>query len=121
MSWTIERVTTLTDMWRAGHSARTIANHLGGVTRSAVLGKRYRLHLQRGSPRSRPVVFVPEPVIPVQEFRGVVVNPPGPGRCVDCGRTVQPGRSRCAEHLALRIQLTRPNRRAGEWAGLGLA
>lgn len=45
MSWTDERIETLTRMWSAGQSASQIAKELGGVTRNAVIGKVHRLGL----------------------------------------------------------------------------
>ncbi len=51
MSWTDERITTLTKMWEAGATAGKIAEELGGVTRNAVIGKAHRLGLKaRPSP-----------------------------------------------------------------------
>jgi len=52
MSWTDERVETLTKMWKDGNSAAEIAKELGGVTRNAVIGKAHRLGL---SGRSSPI------------------------------------------------------------------
>lgn len=51
MSWTDERVATLTKLWAEGLSASTIAAELGGVTRNAVIGKVHRLGL---SGRAKP-------------------------------------------------------------------
>jgi len=45
MSWTDDRVATLTKMWGEGQSASQIAKELGGVTRNAVIGKVHRLGL----------------------------------------------------------------------------
>jgi len=45
MSWTDERVATLSKMWGEGQSASQIAKELGGVTRNAVIGKVHRLGL----------------------------------------------------------------------------
>lgn len=45
MSWTDERVATLTKLWADGLSASQIAGELGGVTRNAVIGKVHRLGL----------------------------------------------------------------------------
>ncbi len=45
MSWTDERVETLTRMWADGASASQIAKELGQVTRNAVIGKVHRLGL----------------------------------------------------------------------------
>lgn len=43
--WTDERVARLTELWNAGRSGTEIALDLGGVTRSAVIGKVHRLGL----------------------------------------------------------------------------
>ena len=51
MSWTDERIATLSKMWEAGQTASQIAEALGGVSRNAVIGKAHRLGLQsRPSP-----------------------------------------------------------------------
>jgi GcrA cell cycle regulator len=51
MSWTDERIETLTKMWEGGSTASQIAEELGGVTRNAVIGKAHRLGLKaRPSP-----------------------------------------------------------------------
>jgi len=44
-SWTPERVALLRGLWSAGKAATAIAARLGGMSRSAVLGKVYRLRL----------------------------------------------------------------------------
>src|SRR5689334_6188799 len=43
--WTQTRIAELKRLWRAGATATAIGNALGGVTRSAVLGKVFRLRL----------------------------------------------------------------------------
>lgn len=43
--WTDERMQTLVTLWEAGQSAAVIAKALGGVSRSAVIGKAHRLRL----------------------------------------------------------------------------
>ena len=43
--WTKERITTLERLWAQGQPAGTIAKALGGISRSAVLGKIFRLRL----------------------------------------------------------------------------
>ena len=53
MSWTEQRMESLTEMWGAGHSAGTIARHLGGVTRNAVIGKVHRMGLPRRKTATR--------------------------------------------------------------------
>jgi GcrA cell cycle regulator len=51
MSWTDERISTLTKMWEGGATASQIADELGGVSRNAVIGKAHRLGLKaRPSP-----------------------------------------------------------------------
>ena len=51
MSWTDERIATLTKMWEGGSTASQIAELLGGVSRNAVIGKAHRLGLKsRPSP-----------------------------------------------------------------------
>ena len=45
IGWTIRRVELLTELWAEGLSASLIADKLGGITRSAVLGKVFRLGL----------------------------------------------------------------------------
>jgi GcrA cell cycle regulator len=51
MSWTEERINTLTRMWEGGSTASQIADELGGVSRNAVIGKAHRLGLKaRPSP-----------------------------------------------------------------------
>ena len=43
MEWNDERIEALTKMWREGLSASQVARQLGGVSRSAVIGKVHRL------------------------------------------------------------------------------
>ena len=51
MSWTDERIETLTKMWEGGSTASQIAEQLGEVSRNAVIGKAHRLGLKaRPSP-----------------------------------------------------------------------
>ena len=51
MSWTDERIATLTKMWESGATASQIADELGAVSRNAVIGKAHRLGLKsRPSP-----------------------------------------------------------------------
>lgn len=110
MQWTPERVEILSRLWAEGLSARQIAEKLGGgVTRNAVIGKAHRLNLQRGAPQPEYVPEPPPPIIEEPKF-----DPPPdmkPWMCrwpTDdagrhglhiCGKTVQPGRPYCAEHI----------------------
>jgi len=45
MSWTVEKVDKLKQLWGKGNTASQIASIIGGVTRNAVIGKAYRLNL----------------------------------------------------------------------------
>jgi GcrA cell cycle regulator len=54
MEWNDTRIAELTRMWRAGQSASQVARQLGGVTRSAVIGKVHRLGIAGRSCPSRP-------------------------------------------------------------------
>ena len=45
MSWTLEKVGKLKQLWGKGNTAAQIASIIGGVTRNAVIGKAYRLNL----------------------------------------------------------------------------
>ena len=44
MTWTEQKIQMLKDMW-GHHSASEIAEHIGGLTRNAVIGKAHRLKL----------------------------------------------------------------------------
>ena len=44
MTWTDQKIQMLKDMW-GHHSASEIADHIGGLTRNAVIGKAHRLKL----------------------------------------------------------------------------
>ncbi len=114
MEWTHERVEILTRLWAEGFSARQIAEKLGGITRNAVIGKAHRLNLSRGVERG---VVVPEPVEPPPPLRIEPVPEPradfknwmcrwptndaGRFGLFICGKTCQPGRHYCAEHLTM--------------------
>jgi len=56
--WTDERIESLKRMWMEGKSSGQIAQALGGLTRSAVMGKVYRLKLPK---RVSPGAHVPKP------------------------------------------------------------
>jgi transposase len=52
--WTAERVTMLERLLASGASASAIAAQLGGVSRSAVLGKIYKLRRRAAEPDAAP-------------------------------------------------------------------
>jgi len=54
VEWNEERIEALTRMWREGLSASQVARQLGGVSRSAVIGKVHRLGIAGRDPPSRP-------------------------------------------------------------------
>jgi GcrA cell cycle regulator len=54
MDWNDERIEALTKMWREGLSASQVARQLGGVSRSAVIGKVHRLGIAGREAPSRP-------------------------------------------------------------------
>ena len=54
MGWNDARIAELTKKWQAGFSASQVARHLGGVTRSAVIGKIHRLGISGRAGPSRP-------------------------------------------------------------------
>ncbi len=111
MQWAPERVQMLTRLWAEGLSARQIANKLGAVTRNAVIGKAHRLSLQRGTaPREPEPAPAPQPPEErLAEWQPEIKNWMCRWRTDEagrfglhiCGKTVQPGRHYCAEHLTM--------------------
>jgi len=77
MSWTEERINTLTRMWENGATASQIADELGGVSRNAVIGKAHRLGLKaRPSPvkanEAKPAAPAPKATTPTIAAKPVV-------------------------------------------------
>ena len=58
--WTDERVETLKRLWKKGITAQSIAQRLGGVSRSAVLGKVFRLRLDAAGAAALPCKEKPD-------------------------------------------------------------
>jgi len=56
--WTNEQVGLLTKLWADGYSASLIGLQIG-YTRNAVLGKVFRLGLEKRAERIRPVIYKP--------------------------------------------------------------
>ena len=54
MEWNDERIAALTRLWGDGYSAAQVARELGGVSRSAVIGKIHRLGIAGRKAPSRP-------------------------------------------------------------------
>ena len=45
MSWTVEKISKLKELWGKGSTASQIAEIIGGISRNAVIGKAHRLKL----------------------------------------------------------------------------
>ena len=83
MSWTDERIATLTKMWESGATASQIADELGGVSRNAVIGKAHRLGLKaRPSPvkpnEEKETARAPDPVPAAKAKPKLKIPPPAP-------------------------------------------
>jgi GcrA cell cycle regulator len=81
MSWTDERIATLTKMWESGATASQIADELGGVSRNAVIGKAHRLGLKARPSPVKANEPKPEPRAKGAETKGAAKAPaarPGP-------------------------------------------
>ena len=85
--WSDERVLRLIELWRAGHSARSIANQLKGFAhcndggRSAVIGKVHRLRLPERATTVRTVSRAKRSTMPKPRSRERVnygINTRGP-------------------------------------------
>jgi GcrA cell cycle regulator len=61
MDWNEERIEALARLWREGLSASQVARQLGGVSRSAVIGKVHRLGIAGRDAPSRPQTLVGRP------------------------------------------------------------
>jgi GcrA cell cycle regulator len=61
MDWNDERIEALAKLWREGLSASQVARQLGGISRSAVIGKVHRLGIAGRDAPSRPNALVGRP------------------------------------------------------------
>ena len=77
MSWTDERIATLTKMWESGATASQIADELGGVSRNAVIGKAHRLGLKARPSPVKANEPKPEPRAKGAEAKGAAKAPAG--------------------------------------------
>ncbi len=82
--WTKERVAMLKTLWAGGATAQAIAAQLGGLTRSAVLGKVFRLRLGALAPPLVPAQRAKaagsmQPALP-SETAAASARPPAPAR-----------------------------------------
>jgi GcrA cell cycle regulator len=72
MEWNEERIEALAKMWREGLSASQVARQLGGVTRSAVIGKVHRLGIAGRDTPTRPNVLGGRPSTRIRASAGGV-------------------------------------------------
>lgn len=120
-AWTDDRIDRLKILWLEGRTADVISRDLGcGISRSAVLGKVYRLGLSAGRSTRIPKVSAPKARTPVRTAKSApnrATTPPAPplapyrgtrtilsvGR-TDCrwplGDPLQPGFSLCGGPVA---------------------
>ena len=106
--WTPDYTDTLRAMWADGRSMRQIGDSIG-TTRSAVASKISRLGLQHQHQNGyEPPAPLPNPPPEIPAPKPPVIWKPN-GGCSElrpdgnkCGRTTQPGRPACAEHLTER-------------------
>jgi GcrA cell cycle regulator len=86
--WTDERVETLQRLWAAGETAQSVAERLGGISRSAVMGKIFRLR---------------------RDVEPAPVAVPGPGDVADDS---QPPARRRERRQQSAVEVSRPRRQA---------
>ena len=78
MDWNDERIEALTKMWREGLSASQVARQLGGVSRSAVIGKVHRLGIAGRDTPARPNLMGGRPATRIRAAAGGVRREPTP-------------------------------------------
>lgn len=99
MDWTETRVERLRSLWSEGLSASQIADHLGGVTRNAVIGKAHRLGLSsRPSPIKR---TLPMMAVLGERMCQWPIGNPGETGFHFCGRPAETGRPYCQGHCSM--------------------
>ena len=81
-AWTDDRVGRLKTLWLEGRSAAQIARDLDhGLTRSAILGKVYRLGLSTARPPSSRSAGLAAPPVARRPWPARPAPPPGPTSC----------------------------------------
>ena len=78
MDWSDERIEALTKLWREGLSASQVARQLGGISRSAVIGKVHRLGIAGRDAPSRPHALVGRPASRPRASAGGTRRPAAP-------------------------------------------
>ena len=138
--WTVERVEQITRFWNEGKSASEIADLMGEVSRSAVIGKAHRLGLSaRPDPikyqqvyarirhgkreiitenRAAIIAFEVARVVASEQPLGTNTErtcewPFGTGPYTYCGAKRVPGRPYCGEHCAKAYKKLPPRVRKG--------
>ena len=118
MSWTEDRIASLTSLWGEGKSASEIATFLGSVTRNAVIGKVHRLGLDgrpspiKGPMRARVKRADPARTGFLSRTERMCKWPIGDPRLPDfhfCSEHATVGLPYCSEHAALAYQPARRN------------
>jgi GcrA cell cycle regulator len=109
--WTAERVETLKLLWAGGATAQAIAAQLGGVSRSAIMGKVFRLRLERAGSAPKPASATrprDEPgksllQLTKQSCRWPIGEPGAPDFhfCGAPGADLERGMPYCADHARL--------------------
>jgi GcrA cell cycle regulator len=101
MEWNEERIEALTRMWREGLSASQVARQLGGVTRSAVIGKVHRLGISGREPPTRPNALGGRPSNRIRATAS-----PGGVRRVPAARVAGPGAPRAQPRAPFEVAAT---------------
>ncbi len=113
MEWNEEHVTTLTRLWRDGYSASQVARQLGGVSRSAVIGKVHRLGLTGRSAPSRP--HAPGGRLPTRAKASARASAGGVGRTTHAARAETPAAPQGPFDVAPTASLLTLTRHACRW------
>ena len=92
--WTDDRTELLKKLWANGLSATQIATKIGEVTRSAVLGKVWRMGLESRGPASRIRKARPRNCIPVHSLTSIDRRTPKPGTHARPARRTTPWQAR---------------------------
>jgi GcrA cell cycle regulator len=100
MEWTDERIEALTKMWREGLSASQVARQLGGVSRSAVIGKIHRLGIAGRETPSRPHAMGGRPSNRIRASAGGVRRTTAPARAPRPSTPSQPPAPRTVFEVA---------------------
>jgi GcrA cell cycle regulator len=80
MEWNEERIEALARLWREGLSASQVARQLGGISRSAVIGKVHRLGIAGRETPSRPRNLGGRPPSRIRVSAGGTARRPSPPR-----------------------------------------